>query len=83
MLALITIFLATFLISAAAVWVYRMLSGWQGFSQSVVGRKQTTIRMKLKPQQGFISLMGTLRQQKAKSVRLRNSSGTIKAPWGW
>ena len=83
MLALITIFLATLLISSVAIWAYRMLSGWQGFNQSVVGRQRTTVRMKLKPQQGFISLMGTLRQQKAKSVRLRNSSGTIKAPWGW
>jgi hypothetical protein len=83
MLALVTIFLATLLISAFAVWVYRKISGWKGFSQSVVERKQATIRMELKPQQGFISLIAPLRGQKAKSVRLRNSTGTIKAPWGW
>jgi len=83
MLELLTIFLATFLVSAATIRLYRALAGWQGFNQSVVGRQKTTSLMKLKPQQGFISLMAPLKQQKAKSVRLRNSSGTIKAPWGW
>ncbi len=80
MLALVTIFLATLLISAVAVWLYRTVSGWKGFNQAVVARRGPVVRMKLRAQQGYISLVSS---QKARPVRLRRSTGTIKAPWGW
>ena len=87
MLALITIFLVSLLTSVVAVWLYRTVSGWQGSSTTVVVRRGNRVRTKLKPQQGFISLLTpTLRRIKTtpvKSVQLRRSSGTIKAPWGW
>ena len=37
MLGLVTIFLATFLIAALAVWVYRLLFGWSYKRVAVVG----------------------------------------------
>ena len=83
MLALVTIFLITLLISAAAVWLYRTVSGWKGFNRAVVARRGPAVRMKLRAQQGYISLISAPSQQKAKPVRLRRTTGTIKAPWGW
>ena len=82
MLALIAIFLSTFLIAVIAVRLYRALAGWQGFRQVVVGRDKKTTRMTLKAQMGYITLMAAPRQ-KAKAVRLRNPKDGIKAPWGW
>jgi len=82
MLALVTIFLATLLISAVTVWLYRTVSGWKGFNKAVVARRGPAVRMKLRAQQGYISLIASP-SQKARPVRLRRSTGTIKAPWGW
>jgi len=97
MLALVTIFLATLLISMAAIWLYRAVAGWQGFSTTVVARRSKTIKMRLKPQQGFITLLTPTRSKaktkrvkstrsrsgRATPVRLRGATGAIKAPWGW
>ena len=83
MLALVTIFLATLLISVVAIWLYRTVTGWKGFNQAVVARRGPAVRMKLRAQQGYISLISAPSLQKAKPVRLRISTGTIKAPWGW
>ena len=83
MLALVTIFLATLLISVVVIWLYRTVTGWKGFNQAVVARRGPAVRMKLRAQQGYISLISAPSLQKAKTVRLRKSTGTIKAPWGW
>ena len=83
MLALVTIFLATLLISVVSIWLYRTVSGWKGFNQTVVVRRGPTMRMKLSAQQGYISLMTAPSQQKTRPARLRRHTGTIKAPWGW
>lgn len=80
MLALVFIFLITLLVSAGTVWLYRTVSGWKGFNQAVVARRGPVVRMKLRAQQGYISLIAA---PKARPVRLRRSTGTIKAPWGW
>ncbi len=94
---LIVIFLATFLISAVAIRAYRAVSSWQGFSTTVVARRPKSVRMRLKPQQGYISILtpsryrvksGRVKAARFKSapvrtVRLRRATGTIKAPWGW
>jgi len=83
MLELVTIFLATLLISTVVIWSYRKLSAWRGFSTTVVARRNKTVRMKLKPQQGYISLIKKSAPKKVRTVRLSNGTGTIKAPWGW
>ena len=80
MLALVTILLATLLMSLVAVWLYRTVAGWKVFNQAVVARRGPAVRMKLRAQQGYISLIAS---KKARPVRLRRSTGTIKAPWGW
>jgi cytochrome c oxidase assembly protein Cox11 len=82
MLALVTIFLTTFLIAFVAVHLYRAVAGWQGLKQAVVGRENKATSTTLKAQMGFITLMGPSRK-KAKSVRLRSPKDGIKAPWGW
>ena len=87
MLALFAIFLVTLLIAMVTIQIYRAVSGWQGFNSVVVARRRTP-GAKLRPQQGFVSLKGLISQfatarPKIKSVKLRKSTGTIKAPWGW
>ena len=82
MLALVAIFLVTIIVSATAVWAHRKLSVWHGFTGILVGRPQSTTRMKIYAQQGFISLVPT-RGKKSKSVTLRSLKGKIKTPWGW
>lgn len=82
MLALVTIFLATLIISATTVWLYRRISGWHGFTDKLVGRPQSTMRMKIGAQQGFISLVRKP-DRKSKTVRLRTHKRNIKTPWGW
>jgi len=83
MLALVTIFLATLLISVVAIWSYRTVAGLKRFKRTVVAHRGPAVRMKLRAQQGYISLISAPSLQKAKPVRLRKSTGTIKAPWGW
>lgn len=82
MLALVAIFLVTLIASTTAVWFYRRVSGWHGFSRTLVGRPASSARMKIGLQQGFISLRSNSRKQ-AKYVRLRGPRGTIRTPWGW
>lgn len=82
MLALVAIFLFTLAVSAAAVWLYRRISGWHGFTETVVGRPRSTARMKIGLQQGFISMVSN-NGGRAKNVRLRTPRGGIKTPWGW
>ena len=112
MLALLTIFLASVMISVLAIWIYRTANSWGGASTILVGRRGKNVRTRLKPQQGFISLhspskrqpessrvasfrgkasraktsrvkTARLRAARARSVYFRNSTATIKAPWGW
>ena len=83
MLGLVTIFLATFLIAMTAVWLYRLVFSWKGLNHSLVGRRRTTMKMKLSGQQGYISLAPRSTDNSAKFVRLRSVRGGVKAPWGW
>ena len=82
MLALVAIFLVTFMASATAVWTYRKISGWHGFTTTVVGRPPSTVRMKIGMQQGFVQLTAKPRGQ-ARYIRLRAPKGGFKTPWGW
>lgn len=83
MLALVTIFLATFLIAAAVIWVYRLIFSWKGLNHSLVPRRRTTMALKLSGQQGYISLVPRKAKNPAKFVKLRSVRGGVKAPWGW
>jgi hypothetical protein len=82
MLTLVSIFLLTFIASGAAVWLYRKISNWNGFSEMLVDRSLSANHTKMGFQKGFVSLF-TQPQEKARKVRLRAGSGDIKAPWGW
>jgi len=82
MLALTAIFLLTLTVSFVAVWLYRRISGWHGFTHTLVGRSRPATRMKIGLQQGFISMVPNT-AGRAKHVRLRTPKGGFKTPWGW
>jgi hypothetical protein len=82
MLTLASIFLVTLMISVTVIWVYRKISGWDGFSGALVGRPQPAKRMKIGTQQGFISLQRKS-NKRPKSVMLRGRKIVVKTPWGW
>jgi len=86
MLALAIIFLATLMVAAAAVWLYRLLFCWPYQEEHVVGRQHELFEIKLRPQQGYVYLLP--REIKAlerlgRSFNFFSASGGIKAPWGW
>ena len=82
MLALVTIFLTTLIVAAAAVWLYRSISSWQGFKRTMVRRRMPAVRMKINAQQGYIWLVQPSRKASMRT-RSRDFDGDIKAPWGW
>ena len=82
MLVLVTMFLVTIITSATVVWGYRRLLGWQGFTETFAGRSQSSRRMQVGAQQGFIS-PASKRGKKPIKVKLRRPKRNIKAPWGW
>jgi hypothetical protein len=83
MLAFVTIFVATLLIAATTIWMYRSFAGWQGFKRNVQTQKgKNTAGMKFRVQQGFISMFSTSHEN-ARNKRLRSPKDGIKAPWGW
>ena len=82
MLALVAIFLVTLMISVTTIWLYRKVSGWYGFSKTLVSRPQPVMRMKIGAQQGFVSLERKS-NRKAKTVMLRGRRRAVKTPWGW
>jgi hypothetical protein len=73
MLTLIAICLVTFIVSASAIWAYRKLSVWHGFTETLEDPPQSKTQMKIRAQQG----------KKAKNVKLSSPKGKIRAPWGW
>jgi hypothetical protein len=82
MLALALMFLVTIIVSASAIWLYRKLSVWQGSTEAVVGRLQSTTRMKTGAQQRFTSLVPE-RGKRSRNTKLRSPKGEFKNPWGW
>ena len=86
MLALVTIFLATFLLAVLAVWVYRLLFSWTNKNLAVVGRRRRSLTQ-LSAQQGYISLVPeSFKPKKRQPMRrhvLSRTRGGLKAPWGW
>jgi len=82
MLELVTIFLITLIASATAVWFWRKITDWKGFSGTAVVHAGSRGGKKIGLQQGFISLFSAPKE-KAKNIRLRNTARGIKVPWGW
>lgn len=90
MLALVSMFLATFVISAIVIWVYRIFFGVQNYEGRTVGKKRAGGTMKLSAQQGYISLRRKsdkqTRRSSARTVKpkaRRVAAGGNKVPWGW
>ena len=82
MLVFVTLFLISLLISATAIWLYRMVSNLRDSKYQRATRPGTKPRVMLKAQQGLVSLITpTLKNKKHRA--LRSPKGGIKAPWGW
>jgi hypothetical protein len=65
-----------------AIWLYRKITGTQGPRMDVVGRGQANMVLKLKAQQGYISLARPSRR----SAMVTGSIGArsaVRVPWGW
>ena len=90
MLALVAIFLVSLIGSATAIWMYHKISGWHGFSKTVVGRPDEAVRMNRGLQYGFVQLTAKREDQmtaktrgQTKLVRRRAPKSGYEAPWGW
>jgi len=82
MLAYTLLFFVTLLASVVAIWVWRIVSSWDGIKRNIIDNRVTTVRTKPKTSQGFMFFFGSARES-AQHKTLRNSKGNIKAPWGW
>ncbi len=82
MLGLAALFLISLIISASAIWLYRVVAGWQGYKQITVGRKHRSVGKRLTRQFGHFQPFLDSRKS-AKYRRLRGPHKEIKAPWGW
>lgn len=82
MLALVAIFVLTILIAFVAVRFYRVVAGWSGFSENILGRSDSNLIMTVRTQQGFITL-NPKSPGRVRRIRLRSPKGGIKSPWGW
>lgn len=82
MLELATIFIITFVMAVTIIWLYRSLSGWTGVGENLVRGLDKGDGMKMSRQSGFVNMFAAPKE-KARNIRLRNTSKNIKAPWGW
>jgi hypothetical protein len=82
MLGFASLFLINLLVSVAAIWLYRSVSGWQGNKHIKVVRKNQTKGRKLTTQFGYISPFSAS-QKGAQYRKLYSPTGDIKTPWGW
>ena len=90
MIELVAIFLLTLMASALAVWLYRKISGWHGFTATVAGRQHSNARKKAGLQHGFVQLTAKHNAQMIAKTRgqkrlvgHRAPQGAYKVPWGW
>ena len=70
------------LASIVSVWLYRTLIVIRTRDSGIVGHQDPGPQLRLKAQQGYITLARSSRKT-TRVVRPRKSSGEIKAPWGW
>jgi hypothetical protein len=78
------VYLVILMLSASAitVWLYRTLSEIRIRDAEIVGGQDSSPQIRLKAQQGYITLARPSRRT-TRVVRPRTSSSEIKAPWGW
>ena len=84
MLVLATLFLGTFLVAAAVIWLFRIIVSRRNAGYTL--GMTPSMRSKLYAQQGYIKLNSGLTktsQEPALRVKLRSASGELKVPWGW
>lgn len=82
MLAYVLLILISVMVSAGAIWMWRLLSNNDGLRLNVLANRAAASRTRLKTQQGFMSLSSSSRQSAKHTTRL-SAKGDIKAPWGW
>jgi hypothetical protein len=68
--------------SVTAIWLYRQVSGGQGYKHIFLDRNNQTVGKKITTQFGYISSFSAHRKEK-QNRRLRNLKGGSKTPWGW
>jgi len=85
MLVLATLFLISFLVATAVIWIYRLFR--RRASNFTLGVRPDTGKMtKLSAQQGYVRRVpGSQKrvQEPAQLVKLGASGSGLKAPWGW
>jgi hypothetical protein len=74
--------LVALLFSVTSIWLYRLVSGRQGYKHIFRVRNNQTVGKKTTTQFGYISPFSAHRKEKQNS-RLRNLKGGSKTPWGW
>jgi hypothetical protein len=82
MLGYVAFVLIALLFSVTSIWLYRLVSGWQGYKHNLLDRNNQTVGKKLTTQFGYISPFTVHRKEK-QNRRLRNLKGGSKTPWGW
>jgi hypothetical protein len=82
MLGYVVFILVVLLASVAAVWLYRLLSGWQSSKHTLVDRNYQTAGKKISTQFGYIAPFSASRKEK-RNKRLRSLKSGSKTPWGW
>jgi hypothetical protein len=82
MLGYVVFVLIVLLASVTAIWLYRLVSGWQSSKRSLVDRNKQTAGKKISTQLGYISPFSASRKEKQKK-RPRRLKSDPKTPWGW
>lgn len=75
--------LFVFVVTAAAVWLYRILFAHRDTEQDLVTHADAHTQMTIKAQQGFITLGARKRQGAVTNFRQYASAGETRVPWGW
>lgn len=89
MLSLVSLFLASLLVSAGVVWTYRRMPVILDFLCDLFSPSDSTAGSRGGLQQFLSSASASgpnasnLKGGKARSVKLRSSRGENKVPWGW
>jgi hypothetical protein len=82
MLGFVALLLISILSSIVAIWLYRLVSGWQSLIHFSADRNNQTIGKKVITQFAYISPFSASRKG-AQNRRPRSLKGDTKTPWGW
>lgn len=81
MFEMVFIIVSRVLMVLLGFWVYRKLSAWGGFRETLFGRRGSLMQMTRTGQKGFVGVNS--KDGKRKSLIKRNRNKEVKAPWGW